>query len=260
MAVMITAWRRPEYLERTLKSWRFARHLDELAVFTVALGRSDVERQQSELITDFARDLPPGLVRVFGDSDEAAAAPGMHRAIAEALTGVFQDPGVDFAVAGEEDVVVSSDVLELMAWARYQFRHYYEVLCVCAHSVGGTGWDRPGGEAAPAALQYAVRLRQYFNPWVWGTWRDRWEGVLLPQWDWGEGATFDTGYDWNIATRILPRGGYRCLVPDASRSQNIGEHGGYYSTPAIFAGQQALSFRDDRSPVAYALVNDAGVT
>ena len=63
----------------------------------------------------------------------------------------------------------------------------------------------------------------------------------------------DSGYDHNIHRRILPEGGLVCAVPDASRSQNIGRHGGWASSEETWAFSQAASFRADREPVAYRL-------
>jgi hypothetical protein len=44
------------------------------------------------------------------------------------------------------------------------------------------------------------------------------------------------------------------LVPDASRSQNIGQHGGIYANAGDFDWTQARSFREHRGEVAYRLV------
>ena len=90
---------------------------------------------------------------------------------------------------------------------------------------------------------------------MWGTWRDRWEQVIRPRWDLecDSGGPADSGWDWNIATRIIPQGGYVCAVPDASRSQNIGRYGGWAADPADFPNTQAASFRAERAEVTYRL-------
>jgi hypothetical protein len=259
MAVMVTARSRPEYLVRTLGSWGGARHTGELHSFTIALGQSDMQQDMLLLMDSFDEEahFSKQGIRLLPDSTRAAVAHGMHTAIAEAVTESFTDSKVEFVIAGEEDVVVSSDVLEYMNYGMEMFRNDHVVLAVCAHDVGGTGWDVPGvGQRSALAHPARVRLRHYFNPWVWGTWRDRWENVLLPRWEYCNPPVAGTGWDWNIATSVLPRGEYFCLVPDASRSQNIGEHGGVYSTPDIFAGQQTLSFEEHREPVTYALTRE----
>ena len=177
-AVIVTGLRRPHYLRKTLGSWQAARGIEEVHSFTLALGH-DPGQFLPQLYAFDAFRKATGLGkrgRVKVDSAAARTSRGMGRAIGEAGNHVFADPAVEFVVFGEEDVAVSSDVLEYMAWARREFAEDERVLCACAHSVGGQGWDEPGiGLRGADADQEAVRLLPYFNPWVWGTWRDRWE-------------------------------------------------------------------------------------
>jgi hypothetical protein len=251
MGVMVTACSRPQYFRRTLDSWAAARNISEVDSFTVALGRSAAKGEQAGLVDEFSQKIGFNAW-ILEDSPVAAASHGMHRAIAEAVSFVFAGTTAEFVVAGEEDVVVSDDVLEYMEWASRVFEGQPDVLAVCAHDMTGCGWDKPSPGNVDASPR-RVRLRHYFNPWVWGTWRDKWSGVLLPQWEYCDPPRWGTGYDWNIATRIVPAGRFVCAVPDASRSQNIGEHGGVYSTPDIFTAQQTLSFREHREPVDYSM-------
>lgn len=260
-AVIVTAFRRPWYLEQTLKSWQYARGIDQVRSFTPAMGwEAGTWKAQVRVFGAFrdavrlsSRQWQPKV-----DTEPARKSNGMHRAIGEAAQHVLKDPDVDFLVFGEEDVVVSSDTLEYMAWARQEFAADGTVLLVCAHSVGAAGWDKHEPADDADADQAAVRLLPYFNPWVWGTWRDRWEQVIGPKWDWdcNSGGPVDSGYDHNLHRRVIPQGGYVCAVPDASRSQTIGEDGGWASTPETWAFSQAASFRAHRDPVTYRLVSD----
>jgi hypothetical protein len=206
---------------------------------------------------DVIREAEQALGRrivVLRDSPEAQASPGMHRALGEAIDRVTEDFAPEFVLCGEEDVIVSDDVLAYMAWAQVQYTD--SMLCICAHNRGGAGWD---GLSAPRADQdadqEAVRLLPYFNPWVWCIWRNNWKAVLRPVWDWDcdSGGSSESGYDWNMQ-RLASVGPWLNLVPDAARSQTIGEHAGVYSTPGIFPLQQAQSFRGHRErPVRYRL-------
>jgi FkbM family methyltransferase len=250
MALMTTACSRPHYLQASLTSWAKADHAEALSGFAVALGRSGKEAEQIDLI----RRMAPGA-HIWLDSPQAAVANGMHRAIAEAATRAFNEFAADFLIFTEEDLAVSSDIVTYMAWGAEKFAGDKRVLAVCAHSRGGQGWDAHEPAQDAGADQELVRLVPYFNCWTWGTWRDRWFNTLLPRWDFDctSGGPADSGYDWNIATRILPQGNFLCAVPGASRSQNIGEHGGWASTPQSFAFSQAQSFRERRPSPAYRL-------
>lgn len=260
MAVMCTAWRRPAYLQETLTSWSRARGIRDIRQFTVALGWADHQTfgRQVEVIESLKRPMGH-KVRIKPDSSAARAARGMGRAVGEAVSALFADPGCSFVIAGEEDVIVSDDVLEYFAWAASEFAGDPRVLLVNGHDEGGQGWDRPGiGALNGSADQYASRLNRAFNPWCWGTWADRWNRILKPQWDWecDSGGQLDSGHDWQIATRIIPRGGFLCVTPDASRSQNIGRDGGWAADPAKFEGTLSAAFREHREPGDYLLLGE----
>jgi hypothetical protein len=271
VVLVCSAWRRPEYLERTLASWVRVRGVGKLAGLVVPLGPSDVEARQREIIHLAPLGLRDKTV-IRPDSPAAAASPGMHRALGEALAwvsalsphgwaatriGASRQPKA--VICAEEDQVVSDDVLEYMLWALNRFEGDPLVAAVCAHDVGGQGWDIPGiGTLGADADQAAVALSPYFNPWVWATWCGPKLDMLLGTWDWdadqGDHPNRN-GYDWGILRQIRDRG-LLAVVPAASRSQNIGRDGGYYARPELFDQTQAASFRKHRDPLTYHLIGE----
>jgi hypothetical protein len=251
-ALLITAWQRPEYLRRTFASWAGAAGVEDLRLVVVALGASHRLDDQMDVIREAEQALGRGIV-VLKDSPEARSSPGMHRALGEAVDRVLDGWRPEWVLCGEEDVVVSSDVLSYMAWAQEKYAD--DTLCICAHNRGGAGWDGLGARREDDdADQAAVRLLPYFNPWVWCTWQGTWRAKIRPVWDWDcdSGGGNESGYDWNLQ-RLSAAGPWKNLVPDAARSQTIGQLGGVYSTPGIFPLQQAASFREHRENVSYRL-------
>ena len=253
-ALLISAWRTPRYLRRTLASWAKVHGAADLRSVTIALGRSEREDDQREVI---AAMEPVGCgVTIRPDSPAATASPGMHRALGEAIGAAFDaDPGLEFLVCGEEDIVVGDDVLALLDWER-QLRIDHPRILVCeAHSALGQGWHPVGAKDDPDADPAVVRLVSTFHPWVFATWRDRWKEVIEPEWDWecNSGPRADQhGYDWQL-NRIIQRDGYVAAAPDASRSQNIGRYEGVYANPANFGLTQSLNFREHREAIEYRL-------
>lgn len=249
VGLMLTACKRPYYAEPVLRSWAAADGANDLCGMAVALGRSPKEAGMLSLI----RGLAPGA-HIYLDSPQAAASNGMHRAIAEATTRAFREFDADFMILSEEDLQVSSDVIRYFQWAADRFAGDDRVLAVCSHSPGGQGWD-DGPCDDEGADQEAVRLRPYFQAWCWGTWRDRWKGELEHRWDrdCDSGGPMDSGWDWHLATRILPATGMLCVIPDASRCQNIGELEGWAATPQSHARAQSASFREVRDNPVYRL-------
>jgi hypothetical protein len=250
--LLITANRRPDYLRRTLDSWAQVPEIGRLRGVDVALGWSPRWDDQLEVIRQAERPLG-WSIGVIRDSQAAHNSPGMHRALGEAINRKFGDPRVEYVICGEEDVIVSSDVLAYTAFAQRWYDEH--VLCICAHNRGGCGWDGlDGPREDDAADQEKVRLLPYFNPWVWCIGRSQWRNVARPVWDWDcdGGGGQDSGYDWGMQ-RLSALGPWRNLVPDAARSQTIGELAGWASTPEIFPLQQSLSFRERRNRPVYRL-------
>lgn len=254
-SLVITAWKRPEYLVRTLQSWALAPELRGLNEVMVALGWSNRFDDQRDVIRRAEQQLGRPVV-IVADSPLAAESPGMHRALGEAIDLAFEQAGTEWVLCGEEDVVVSSDVLAYTGWAQQHASE--DVLCICAHNRGGMGWDDlHAGPSDGQASQTDVRRLPYFNPWGWCIRRDKWRQVARPVWDWdcNDGGDRESGYDWGMQ-RLSALGPWVNLVPDAARSQTIGKDNGVYSTPDIFALQQARSFREHREHVSYQLLED----
>jgi hypothetical protein len=254
-ALIITAWRRPDYLKRVLDTWTAAVGTAGLRRIVVALAPSPRVEEQRALIGKAAAALGRDI-EIRPDSPACARVPGPHRAIGEAANAVLAaDPGVRFVIFAEEDTVVSSDVLQFITWGRSQASG--RALAVCAHNALGNGWQA-GAPDDTDADQSAARFCRSFSPWVWGTWRQTWEQVIEPGWDWecDKGPRGDQhGYDWQVQ-RIVERHG-DVLVPDAARSQNIGRDGGVFAHPEEFAQTQARSFRETRNGTGYRLIEGA---
>jgi hypothetical protein len=249
-ALLITAYKRPEYLRETLASWAACPEVGELGRVIVALGMSHRWDDQMDVIKEAEADLGRPVV-VFRDSIEARESPGMHRALGEGIDRAFGETRPEYVICGEEDVIVSDDALAWFEWSK----HWYldGVLAVLAHNQGGTGWDGLDGPRQDQdADQWRARQLPYFNPWVWMVRRGTWLTVMRPAWDWDcdSGGDQDSGYDWNLQ-RLVQAGGWSCIVPDAARSQTIGEFGGWASLPHMFPGQQSRSFRPHREGGRY---------
>lgn len=147
---------------------------------------------------------------------------------------------------GEEDLVVSEDVLEFQSWAKREFQGRSEVFGVMSQMQGAFETDDPS----------AVALVQDFNPWVWGTWKDRRAPVLRYTWDkdYSSGGAADSGWDWNIAKRILPsRGGFMAVPGHHGVRTSVSTWGCMH--PEAFDGTQAKTFRSMRPRCEYGLVN-----
>jgi hypothetical protein len=243
ITLVISAFRRPYYLERQLDGWERARGLENVDRMIVAVGVSERFDDQLAVIKRFGDRVPFPVVMTIDDPPA-----GPHAAIG----GLFRDAfagGADFTFFTDEDMLPADDVLELVAWGMEHFRDNQQVLSVNAHSECAAGWDGPHQRDDPDADPAIVRLKPYHNPWGFGLWRDRWEKTLQLEWDW-DGR--HRGYDWNIM-RVLRDRRMVAATPDASRTNHIGYRGGMFSNASTLAFSDAASFREHRDPVEFRL-------
>ncbi len=148
--------------------------------------------------------------------------------------------GAEFAILAEEDVRVSDDVLEYFTWARDVHGADEKMTTVCAHSLRTDA----GGEAD-------VVRSSWFNPIVWGTWKDRWEDFIDPGWGPWEGNS--ESWDNNLRMQVAAVG-RQGIFPVRSRSLHIGQTSTLTGAPLsefFYKGALSSSFAAHRPPQQY---------
>lgn len=238
--VVFTVCRRPFYFREALASWGEVRGIQDWRLIFM-VEPTEATHDQVKIIDAFRH---PDKQVVFNRERLGVLVNPW-----EGLETSFST-GSQYTVLAEEDLVVSDDVLEFQAWARDEFRDAPEVYGVMSQMQGSFETDDPE----------AVALVQNFNPWVWGTWKDRWESVLRDTWDKdyssGNPDGSRAGWDWNIAQRVLPSWGGFMVVPGAARSQNTGQYLGVHAVPEDFEGTLAKTFRSHRPRCDYRLADN----
>lgn len=244
--ILMTAWKRPQYLRKVLDSWSQVRGISDVPV-TLFLEPSDRQDQMLEVIR---RTQDQGVLDITVRENPERL--GVDVNILKGAQALFsENSDLDYLIFAEDDLVVSDDVLEYFQWCDSQFRDRKDVLVACAHTDDGAQED-----ADPAG----VVLGQRFRCWIWATWRDRWEQTLEPTWDWNNSTSEYPGdpndWAWNMDLRIIPRGGFRTVLPAASRSQNIGKWEGAHAAPGLFAKTLNPSFRAERERTDYRVARE----
>lgn len=232
-AIFLTAYDRPNYLQQALDTWGRVRGLrDWELVFRIDPGT------YHDRIADMCRGFIVG-----------SRHPNAWVVVNNRTLGVLHHPYVgfselfvehDFVIRAEDDLLVSDDLLEYFSWAEQTYRHRKGVATIHGHS-RGRGHDDD------------VITAPEFNPLIWGTWRSLWMTTIGPLWD-HDYSTFNgypgnqSGWDWNLNTRLFPKYGYQGVYPTNSRVQNIGVIG-THSTPENF--EESPSFRETYGEVVY---------
>lgn len=232
-ALIFTAFDRPDYFFEVLESWRAVRGKSEWDVFlSLEPSNKAVEDQQAAV---FLSVFPDGEVHV---NDEKLGV--LHHPWV-AFTYLFQERAYEFVVRAEDDLVVSSDILEYFAWAAEHYEDDQSIATV-------HGYTEELGESD------TVRRVVGFQPWIWGTWAYRWEDYIGPTWDHDYStnngqAGVEAGWDWNLNKRIFPAMGVQSVYPTASRVNNIGVFGTHANGIEMLA--TSASFQFDREKTHY---------
>ena len=192
-------FRRPQYTRRMLDALRGCTGIEEYTIL-VHLEPGHDEVQSLVRGIDFAE------CRIVENTHQL----GVNLNTENALRHGF---GLaDFVIHLEDDILCAADALRYFEWCGERFASDPRAFSV-------TGYHRRQSPA-PASESHAVRLRPWFHPWGFATWRDRWarfEGTLFDR--------LDTSWD------IIINKTYCCggpvpqrheVYPELSRTQNIG--------------------------------------
>lgn len=238
-AIFLTAYNRPQYFKKVLASWKNVRGIEDWDIFVQIEPNAFADEQELEVYLAF-RDHP---------SVEVLVNPQIYGVLHNPWVGferLFMQKNYSFVLRAEDDLVVSADILEYFNWASEKFQNNTKVAAIIGYT------DECGSDPS------AARMTEGFGPWVWGTWDDRWEGLLGPTWD-HDYSTYNgepgnqAGWDWNINTRIYPQHHLRSVVPTLSRVHNIGVSG-VHAIPSEY--HTSLSFSEDHGEQDYHLISD----
>jgi hypothetical protein len=228
---MFTAYNRPHYLRETLESWSRVRGIENTFFeFHVEPGCAEIVA----VINESAISAP--VVIHINDEHLGPQANPFH-AIHAGFSRFSQPSPNNFVILAEDDFIVSDDIIEYLSWARDKFAADERVIAVSSTQFE----EQPGGLSQ-------VMLIPSWTGWVWGTWRDRWENLIAPNW------TFNHeygGWDWKMVRYWCGERGYLTAVPALSRSQHIGKLGGSYTTPETFSAHVSRCFVPGILPQVY---------
>jgi len=194
---------RQKYLRQALDSWAKVRGIGRAQlVFCVEPSSSFPVAE----FTSWAEAQFPGSLVI--PNPEVL---GIVKNTAQAFEAAFH-LGARLGVMAEEDLVVSTDILDYLHWAAETYQDDSQVAAVCSHVKASKGGDP----------HHAVRV-PWFNPLVCGTWKDRWENVWKPGWrNWEAGAPDNSAWDNNLRN-VIGAAAKVSVFPALSRVLHVGE-------------------------------------
>lgn len=245
--ITITAWRRPQYLRRVLEALSRCTGVDG---YRILLSVDGGYPDRQEEISGVAGSIGVDAEVIYHDRNLGCAGNTFF-----ALEWGFSQP-VASVIHLEDDTEPSQDFLRYMEACLGRYAGDHSVFTVSGHQ---RRFEAHPGHGVHCRIgpgdEGLIRRRQWFTPWGWAIWRDRWEEVRdgwfgmewrkWRVWVWrrihrtdtvyAEGRTFrrliresDKG-SWGIPMNQYWRRGRWEIAPDVSRVQNIGAEDGMWN-------------------------------
>ncbi|WP_406694964.1 hypothetical protein V5E97_28370 [Singulisphaera sp. Ch08] len=227
---------RPDYARQVLEALRACDGIgDYLVLPHVEPGNEEV-RALIEAI-DFAECLPTFNERRLG----------VNRNTENALLDGFSFG--DFVIHIEDDILLAPDALRYFEWAAARYAADSSVFSV-------TGYNRRADPVAPEDY-HRTRLRAWFHPWGWGTWKNRWELF--------SGRLYLSPCTWDVFLNVNFCAEERTpccheVYPELARTQNIGRYsaiGSHMAEESWFFKYRYLKYWAGNQVVPVAEFHDA---
>jgi hypothetical protein len=116
-----------------------------------------------------------------------------------------------FVIMLEDDILLASDALIWFEFCCQRFRNDHDVWTVSAYN---------RQQVTPEKYNAYFR-KQWFTPWGWATWRDRF-AEMSRGWGW------ESQYSWDCTVNHNLRGNRCEILPYLARAQNVGGEMGTY--------------------------------
>lgn len=201
--ITMSLWRRPAYTEQVLSALSKCKGIEDYTLIIC---------------------VEPGVPQVGKLAEQATFAKKTHVIHNPQLLGIFVNiyqclkmgfENTDYNIHIEDDVVLGEDALQFFEYCKEAYEKDASVFTACAYHKSKPGHVKP-------EEYYRVRRAQWFTPWGWATWADRWKEINS-QWVFG----FENRLGWDERMNKVIRGERSEVYPHLSRAQNIGAELGW---------------------------------
>lgn len=210
--IVMTLCSRPKYTRQVLEA--LAR-CDGIETFAVAFFVEPVDQEVIDLAVRFR-----GPECVLVGSNRVGCNCNTYAALAWGFDHH------DKVIAMEDDTVPGRDFLRFMSWGLREYERDRSVFSICGYQK--TPVDEVG-------YRNAVIREQWFTPWGWATWRDRWHSIRA---SW---PRYDHQVSWDTVIDKFTRAGRYEVRPMLARIQNIGADGGTHVPNAAWHAHHHLN-------------------
>lgn len=200
--ISISLYNRPEYTHTLLRHLEKCFGFDE---YTILISIDPGDEQVSYLAQEFAKINKNVLV--YQNNTRLGCNQNIFVAISRAFS--ISNYNIHF----EDDTIPGRDCLKYFEWADKNYRNNPEIFTISAY-VNSNNKTEHYQELSDNISQ--INTRQWFTPWGWATWADRFE-EMKSQWDF-----MGTNGSWDCTINNIMRKNRKEVYPSVSRTQNIG--------------------------------------
>lgn len=228
--ITMICWKRPEYLKRAIESILLNPRFVDFEKIYIRV-EPDHPKEMAEFLGEVAL--------VLGDRVEITVNSfrlGTDKNGFLALRRAFE-AGSDLNVHIEEDVILSSDALDVVLEEFPKMKAYTDpgCLCFCLHN--------HNSQAMSEDTIRQIQCIHEFNPYGWACTKEQWQ-FLSAEWftnRWSPDGVQKYGWDWSVNYHCANAKTHYTAMPLVSRATTIGELGGVNMSPeqwrAEFANQ-----------------------
>jgi hypothetical protein len=214
--IVMTLCNRPAYTQRVLDALSRCEDIDR---FPVAMLVEPINQHVIDLAVAFTF-LPHVKAWVNIGQKQVGCNVNTYSALAHGFDHHTR------VIALEDDTVPGRDFLQFCDWGLSKYQNDKAVFSVC-------GYQR--GLLEETGYRNAVIREQWFTPWGWATWKDRWDS-MRDSW-----PADDKQISWDTVIDKLTRRDRYEVRPLLARIQNIGAEGGAHVPGAAWHAEHHLN-------------------
>lgn len=160
-----------------------------------------------EIVQNLARSFRPDQTSVTVNQIRLGCNSNIFQSIARGFE--LSDYNIHF----EDDTIPGKDCLKFFEWAKDRYKNDDGVFTVCGYVNSDNRTEHYMEKSTDSSM---VRRRQWFTPWGWATWRDRFS-EMKRVWDFsGRNGSWDC-----TVNHVVRKDRYE-IFPAVARTQNIG--------------------------------------
>lgn len=216
----ITLYNRPKYTQQLFDALDDCSNINEYQIFIFCEPVANV--------VNMAKNYRTNQTTLFVNSERL----GCNKNIFQALS-YGHNINNDFHIHFEDDTIPGRDCLLYLEWAKEAYRNDENILTI-------TAFNKIDFSVFQTTNPEYVSKRNWFTPWVWGTWYNRWV-------EFSENfkhliySINDKSWDFLLNEYIRKNRGE--IYPIISRSQNIGaELGTHVPSPEWHRANHHLEY------------------